>query len=333
MALRQPTPRCGVVLCVIDELLDVYVRYLVAEKNLSPLTLRNYKQDLGHFAAYITDEEQVDVLAADRMMVRRYLARLREGGMATASLTRKVSTIRSFYKFMVREGKVKSSPLIGLVSPKRERKLPTILSEDDLSAIIEAASETTPRGLRNRAILELMYAAGVRLSEVVGLDVRQIDLEERTAKVRGKGNKERMVMVGEPAEKAIRRYLSRGRPRLVTGAETALFVNRDGKRLSGRSIEKIVHQHALKAGLDERVWPHLLRHSFATHLLDGGAELRVVQELLGHSSAQTTQIYTHVTEERQRDVLRDAMAKARETLIKDLSERAKKRRERAGSGR
>ena len=309
----------------MDELLEAYVRYLIAEKNLSRFTLRNYRSDLLHFAAFL-NEEGSDVLTADRMMARRYLGALRERGTATASLTRKVSTIRSFYKFLVREGKLESSPLTGLVAPKRERRLPTILSEDELTAIIEAADEPTPRGLRNRAILEVMYASGVRLSEVVGVDLRHLNLEERTVLVRGKGNKERIVMIGGRAEQAIRRYLSKGRPRLATGAESALFVNRDGKRLSGRSIEKIVRQHALKAGLDQRVWAHLLRHSFATHLLDGGADLRVVQDLLGHASAQTTQIYTHVTEERQRDKLeraREAMAAA---TLKNLTDRAAKRR-------
>jgi tyrosine recombinase XerC len=309
----------------MDELLEAYVRYLIAEKNLSAFTLRNYRSDLLHFAAFL-EEDGSDVLTCDRMAVRRYLALLKERGMATASLTRKVSTIRSFYRFLVREGKLEGSPLTGLVAPKRERRLPHILSEDDLTSIIEAAEETTPRGLRNRAILELMYASGVRLSEVVGVDLRHLDLAERTLLVRGKGNKERLVLVGGRAEEALRRYLAKGRPRLATGAESGLFVNRDGKRLSGRSIEKIVRQHALKAGLDERVWPHLLRHSFATHLLDGGAELRVVQELLGHASAQTTQIYTHVTEERQRDKLERAREALAAATRRNLEARAAKRR-------
>jgi tyrosine recombinase XerC len=314
----------------MDELLEAYLRYLLAEKNLSPFTLRNYRADLLHFDAFLREEDS-DVLTADRLLARRYLGVLKERGMATASLTRKVSTIRSFYRFLVREGKLESSPLTGLVAPKRERRLPHILSEDELTAIIESADEPTPRGLRNRAILELMYASGVRLSEIVGVDLRHLDLEERAMLVRGKGNKERIVLIGNRAEQAIRRYLSKGRPRLATGAEAALFVNRDGKRLSGRSIEKIVRQHALKAGLDERVWAHLLRHSFATHLLDGGADLRVVQELLGHASAQTTQIYTHVTEERQRDKLeraREAMAAA---TLKNLEARAAKRRQSGAS--
>jgi tyrosine recombinase XerC len=310
----------------MEHLLEAYVRYLVAEKNLSPFTLRNYRTDLLHFAAHLRDEENSDILAADRMMARCYLARLKESGMATASLTRKVSTIRSFYKFLVREGKIESSPLVGLVAPKRERKLPTILSRDDLDALIEAADEPTPVGLRNRAILELMYASGVRLSEIVSLNQNQINLDERAVIVRGKGNKERMVLLGEPAEAAARRYLLHGRPQLAVGAEEALFLNRDGGRLSGRSVQNVVRRHALKAGLDTHVWPHLLRHSFATHLLDGGAELRVVQELLGHASAQTTQIYTHVTEERQRAAMQQAYEKLGEISRKRLEESARKRR-------
>jgi len=297
----------------------------VAEKNLSPLTLRNYRSDLSHFARYLEDEEDVPVLEADRAMARRYLGTLKESGMATASLTRKVSTIRSFYRFLVREGKTESTPLTGLVAPKREHRLPTILSKDDLDALIESADETTPVGLRNRAMLEMMYASGVRLSEIVGLDLRSIDLEERTVVVRGKGNKERMVLLGEPAEKTLRRYLSEGRPKLATGAEEALFLNRDGNRLSGRSVQKVVRKHALKAGLESHVWPHLLRHSFATHLLDGGAELRVVQELLGHASAQTTQIYTHVTAARQRETMDQAREKLGEISRRRLEERARER--------
>jgi site-specific recombinase XerD len=151
-----------------------------------------------------------------------------------------------------------------------------------------------------------MYAAGVRLSEIVALDLKQLELAERTLIVRGKGNKERMVLIGAPAQQALTRYLSQGRPKLSTQDSSALFLNRAGVRLSGRSVQLIVRRHALRAGLDERVHPHLLRHSFATHLLDGGAELRVVQELLGHASASTTQIYTHVTEEQARRVYNQA---------------------------
>jgi tyrosine recombinase XerC len=284
----------------MQQLLDAFIRHLIAEKNLSALTLRNYRTDLGHFFTWL-DSEGIGVNGADRLTVRRYLADLKQNGMATASLTRKTSTIRTFYRFLIREGHLDSSPLVGLVSPKREKRLPTVLKREDLAEIIGSANETTSVGLRNRAILELMYAAGVRLSEVVSLDLKHLDLDERTLLVRGKGNKERIVLVGAPAEKALRRYLARGRPQLVTRPQSALFLNRSGGRLSGRSIQNIVRRQALAAGLDQRVWPHLLRHSFATHMLDGGADLRVVQELLGHESAQTTQIYTHVTQERQRE--------------------------------
>ena len=308
----------------IEELLEAYVRYLVAEKNLSQYTLRNYRTDLGDFFAHV-EEKGIDPLRANRHDMRQYLVTLRDRGIATASVTRKVSTIRSFYKFLVREEKVESSPITGVVAPKKERRLPIVLRKDDLRAIIEAAREDTPQGVRNRAILELMYAAGVRLSEVVGLDVAHVDLEERLTLVRGKGNKERIVLYGHPADRALRRYLTVARPKLAAPNEEALFVNRHGTRLSGRSIQQIVRKHALKAGLDQRIYPHLLRHSFATHLLDGGAELRVVQELLGHASASTTQIYTHVTEERQRE----AMEQAREGLarlhIAKLRESAKRR--------
>jgi tyrosine recombinase XerC len=284
----------------MDELIEVYLRYLTAERNLSSYTLRNYRADLRDFGGYLKAEESVGPLEVDRQAFRRYLARLREAGTAPASVGRKVSTIHTFYRFLARQGVLERDPLLGVSSPKRERRLPEVLARDQLTAIIEAADSDAPQGLRDRAILELMYAAGLRLAEVVGLDTVGVDLREQLVRVRGKGNKERVVVIGRPAAEALQRYLRKGRPKLARAGETALFVNRDGQRLSGRSVQKIVRSHALKAGLDRRVFPHLLRHSFATHLLDGGAELRVVQELLGHASANTTQIYTHVTEEQQR---------------------------------
>jgi len=285
----------------MKELLDTYVRYLLAEGHLSRNTLRNYRSDLLEWGRYLEGTLAVDPLQIDRHTFRSYLAHLRNKGVTNASIIRIVSTVRGFYRFLVREGRLAANPLEGVSAPKRERRLPSILSKQHLTSLIEAADESTPPGLRNRAILELMYAAGVRLSEVVGSDLEHLDLAEGALLVLGKGNKERMVLFGAPAEDALRRYLKQGRPKLAKSDTVALFVNRGGTRLSGRSIEQIVRRHALRAGLDQRVYPHLLRHSFATHLLDGGADLRVVQELLGHASASTTQIYTHVTEERQRE--------------------------------
>lgn len=304
-----------------EEILEAYLRTLLAEKNLSPYTLRNYRSDTLDFFRWMREGERAEPLEVDRASFRRYLGHLRDSGVASASVTRKVSTIRGYFRFLTREGSLDANPLVNVSAPKRERRLPSILSRDDLRTLIEAAAETTPQGLRNRAILEIMYASGVRLSEVGALSVPHLDLGERTLLVRGKGNKERMVLVGAPAEAALRRYLASGRPKLAHDDEQALFVNREGTRLSTRSIQQIVRRHALKAGLDTRVYPHLLRHSFATHLLDGGAELRVVQELLGHASPSTTQIYTHVTEERQRE----AMETARRHLTKVILDRGRVR--------
>ena len=307
----------------VDELLEAYERFLVAERNLSPYTLRNYRTDLADFMRFMAETEKADPLAVTRQSFRRYLGDLMERGVAPASISRKVSTIKGFFRFLLREGKLPANPLALVSAPKRQRLLPHILRKDDLVALIEAADETTPGGLRNRAILELMYAAGVRLSEVAGLDIENLDLPEHTVRVRGKGNKERIVLIGQPAAQALARYVTQGRQMLAADSTSALFLNRDGGRLSGRSIQKIVRQHALRAGLDEHVHPHLLRHSFATHLLDGGAELRVVQELLGHSTPVTTQIYTHVTEERQRET----MESARRGLSQHMLEALRKSRE------
>jgi len=299
----------------VEELLERYTRYLTAEKNLSPYTLRNYRSDILDFARYMAASEDVEPVAVDRQSFRRYLASLRDRGIASASVTRRVSTVRNFFRFLAMEDVLEANPLAAVRAPKRERRLPAILTKEHLTALIEAADETTPHGLRNRALLELMYAAGVRLSEVVGLDLSRVDLDERVLLVRGKGNKERMVLIGEAAESALRRYLRQGRPQLAGPPDEALFLNRDGKRLSGRSVQQIVRRYAMRAGLAQRVFPHLLRHSYATHLLDGGAELRVVQELLGHASASTTQIYTHVTEERQREVMLEAQRKLTEVIL------------------
>ncbi len=291
----------------MEKLLESYIRCLIAEKNLSPLTLRNYRSDLVELAYYLEREEGIGPLELTRQSFRRFLAHLRGREVAGASVARKVSTARGFYRYLAREGVLEASPLAGINTPKHERRLPGILSKEQLTLLIEAADESdTPQGVRNRAILELMYAAGVRLSEIVSLESGSVNLSERTMIVRGKGNKERMVLFGTGAESALRRYLQAARPALARGPTNALFLNRDGGRLSGRSVQQIVRRHALKAGIDQRVYPHLLRHSFATHLLDGGAELRVVQELLGHASASTTQIYTHVTEEQARRVYTQA---------------------------
>ncbi|MFQ6019433.1 MAG: tyrosine-type recombinase/integrase, partial [Dehalococcoidia bacterium] len=254
----------------MDDLVAAYIRYLEAERNLSPFTLRNYRTDLAQFFAYLEEREDMSPLAVDRQAFRRYLAWSREQGTAGASVARKVSTVHSFYRFLVRSGCLSADPLLGVRPPKRERRLPGVLSRADIEALIAAADGDSPQALRDRTLLELMYAAGVRLGEVVALDLGDLDMDERSLRVRGKGNKERIVLFGGPAGEVLRAYLKKGRPSLACRRdERALFLNRAGRRLSARSVEVNVRKYALRAGLGQRVYPHLLRHTFATHLLDG----------------------------------------------------------------
>ena len=286
----------------MEKLLQSYLRFLQAERNLSPYTLRNYENDLRSFFHYAEDAGR-DIRDVDRYLLRAYLARLRGEEMAPASIVRRVSTIRSFYRFLARQGHIEHDPLVGVHSPKKGRRLPSFLSPKQVLAILGSVEGDSPKALRDRAILELLYAAGLRLSELVALDASDVDIGERQARVLGKGNKERIAVMGRAAADALRRYLRDGRPALVRRPqERALFLNNQGGRLSARAVQIMVRRCALKAGLDERVFPHLLRHTFATHMLDGGADLRIVQELLGHASVGSTQIYTHVSEAEKRRV-------------------------------
>ena len=289
-----------------EELLDRYLTDRRLRKNLSPYTLRNYTADLRHFFDFL-DERGTPVRSVDRLFVREYLSTLVESGLASASISRKVSTLRSFYRHLRTEGVLDIDPLLGVRGPRRERRLPNFLTQEQIETLIGAADADTPQGLRDRSILELLYACGVRVSEVVGLDVASVDLSDRTMRVWGKGARERLVVMGRPAARAVERYLREGRPRLAQRKETALLLNRDGGRISQRAVQLMVRKYALAAGIDRSVHPHLLRHTFATHLLEGGADLRVVQTLLGHASVNTTQIYTHVTESAKRKAIDEAL--------------------------
>jgi integrase/recombinase XerC len=290
----------------MEKLLQAYLRFLQAERNLSPYTLRNYESDIRSFLRYAEDAGR-DVGDVDRYLLRAYLAGLREQKTASGSIVRRVSTIRSFYRFLVHHDHIEHDPLAGVVSPKKGRRLPSVLSRRQILAILGAVEGDSPKALRDRAILELLYAAGVRLSELVALDTSDLDIGEQEVRVVGKGNKERIALMGRAAADALQRYLREGRPALVQRSyERALFLNKQGGRLSARAVQIMVRGCALKAGLDERVFPHLLRHTFATHMLDGGADLRVVQELLGHASVASTQIYTHVSEAEKRRVYNEA---------------------------
>jgi len=327
----------------LEPLLAHYLEILLAERNLSRFTVRNYASDLRHYFAWLNDQ-RTPLRQVTRALFRTYIASLQQTGAAQASVARRVSTVRSFYRWLRLSGDMNDDPLALVRGPGQARRLPKVLGIEDVTNLIAAADADDPAGLRDRALLELMYAGGLRVSEAAALDTHAVDLEQRAVVVTGKGNKQRLVLIGEPARAALERYVRRGRGRLMrsarrkarivdsTGARWggpssgALFLNRSGNRLSQRAIQLIVRKYALAAGIEARVHPHLLRHTFATHLLDGGAELRVVQELMGHSNPNTTQIYLHVTEERQRKVMEGSLD---EIAAVEIARRALSRQRRA----
>ena len=305
-----------------EAFLDAYLRELQSLGGRSPHTIRNYRNDISHFLRFC-EEGGIEPLAITRATFRTYLASLRDAEMAPASVTRRTTTIHGFYRYLQREGATDRDLLYGVALPKKPKRLPKVIEPPHIQALIEAPDTDTPQGLRDRAMLELLYGGGLRISELVGLDVASLDLVGGQAIVLGKGEKERAVLFGEPAARALQAYLSVGRPDLAGGPEPALFLNRNGKRLSARSVQYAVRRYALAAGIPEDVHPHLLRHSFATHLLDGGADIRIVQDLLGHTSANTTQIYTHVSRARQAEVTDKAW---QEIGVKALERARSKRR-------
>jgi integrase/recombinase XerC len=296
-----------------ESLLPDYALYLRGERSLAENTVRIYLADLKPFCQYLA-QEGLGFTQMDRQVLRGYLAWLatsgRAGeGYARVSIARKLVVVRSFYRFLVQRGLFRSSPVPSGRSfqVKVEKRLPIFLGRRETARLLEAPEDSSPLGLRDRAILEVLYACGVRLAEIAGLDLPSVNLARRELLVRGKGAKERLVVFGGPAGDSLRRYLQDGRPHLLEAVKPragrtspALFLNRYGQRLSRRSIEKLVRQYAGRAGLPEGVHPHTLRHTFATHMLEGDADLRVIQELLGHASPTTTQIYTHVTKQEAR---------------------------------
>jgi integrase/recombinase XerC len=288
----------------MDDYLDRFIIYLIAEKNASPYTIKNYRHEIEQFLAFLKAEGIDSWEKVDRHVLRRYLAWLKDRGYVKASIARKVSELRSFCRYLVGEGILASNPISAISSPKIPKRLPEYLDLHEVDALLSAPDTATSQGLRDRAILEVLYAAGLRVSELVALDVDDVEWGGAELRVLGKGNKERLALLGKPAQQTLEDYLREGRPELLREKRPtrAIFVNRVGGRLSERSVRMLLDKYAKVAGLDKRVYPHMLRHTFATHLLDGGADLRVVQELLGHANLATTQIYTHVSQARVREV-------------------------------
>lgn len=282
--------------------IEKFLRYLEIERNASVHTIENYKIDLHEFGAFLKD---APVESVDYLVIRRFLAHLKERNLTARSTARKLSSLRSFFRFLVKDGYLKLNPTDAVASPKQQKYLPKFLTENDVVSLIEAPDETTVQGLRDRAMLETLYSTGMRISELMGLKEDDVDFIGGTVKVYGKGKKERLLPVGDRALKAIRNYLKK---RNV--ASRAIFLNKNKKALGARGFRKILNKYVLKASLKEHISPHTLRHSFATHLLNRGADLRSVQELLGHANLSTTQIYTHLTTEKLKSVYEKAHPRA-----------------------
>jgi site-specific recombinase XerD len=287
---------------ILDDWLDRYLQFL-AYDNASPYTIKNYGTDIGQFLTYCQNCGVSTFEEMDRDIVRAFLTELDDLGHARASLARRVFELHAFGDFLLRHKVWEQNVFRRVYAPRVARKLPRYLSIEDVDLLLQVYTNSTPASIRNKAILEVLYASGIRVSEIAGLNLGDVNLGKGELRVLGKGNKERIALLGHPAVNALGSYLDVARSELVGKQVTnALFLNRFGGRLSTRSIDEIVRKAGKNAGLEQTVTPHLLRHTFATHMLNGGADLRVLQELLGHENLATTQIYASVTQRRVREI-------------------------------
>ncbi|HID95699.1 MAG TPA: tyrosine recombinase XerC [Candidatus Latescibacteria bacterium] len=314
----------------MKKLIDNFLRYLSRQRDFSERTVRSYRTDLLQFLDFLEGRiggTEVDPEAIDRSLVRQYLALLQQKGLKRRSIARKLATIRSFFKYVCREGIIERNPVVGIASPRLERRLPRFLNVSQAGMLMELPPKGDVLGLRDWAILELLYGTGIRLSELVALDVSDVDMIGGVVKVTGKGRKQRIVPLGHMAMEALKAYLM-ARKELLGEKTTdskrggsigkgkrlkddkALFLNVRGTRLSGRSVQRLVGKYISRVSEMEGLSPHALRHTFATHLLNAGADLEAVRELLGHSSLSTTQIYTHVSVDRLKKIYEQAHPRA-----------------------
>jgi len=293
-----------------------FLNYLTYEKNVSINTVEAYRSDLESFVQFLCEEyltiprDQLDWSAVDHLTIRAYLAHLSRRKMSRASTARHLSALRSMFKYLMREGVVEKNPARVVATPKREKQLPSVMQPADVALLLEQPDVSVPLGTRDLAWLELLYASGLRISELVGIDLDHIELKARLVKVRGKGNKERIVPFGRKAEAALRAYLPIRADLVQDRDESALFVNYRGERITTRSVRRLFDGYLRGASMRAGISPHTLRHSFATHLLNSGADLRAIQELLGHASLSTTQKYTHLNDWQLIEVYRKAHPRA-----------------------
>jgi integrase/recombinase XerC len=279
-----------------------FLDYLTFERNVSPNTVSAYRDDLESFIGFLCNDyvvisrDQLDLATVDHLAVRSYLAHLSRRKLKRSSVARHLSTLRTFFRYLVREGAVEANPARGVATPRREKHLPAVMQPSDVALLLEQPDTGTTLGLRDAAWLELLYASGLRISELVGVDIDDLELRARLVKVHGKGSKERIVPFGSKAETALRAYLSVRGELLRDQEEQAVFVNYRGQRITTRSVRRLFDGYLQNAALRAGISPHTLRHSFATHLLNAGADLRGIQELLGHASLSTTQKYTHLND-------------------------------------
>lgn len=287
----------------MDELLCTFLEYLQVEKGYSPNTVASYKSDLQKFLDFLKIKNKTDIKEVNRDYLAGYIFNLHKGKNSPATIARRIASLKGFFRFLCLENILEIDPSINIETPKLAKKLPKVLSVDEVDMLLRDPHDASFFSIRDKAMLELLYATGMRVSELINLDLIQIDLDMCFVRCTGKGDKERIIPIGSLAVKSIKNYLEFARSKL-TGIKTtnALFLNNHGQRLTRQGFWKIIKKHALAKGIKKDITPHTLRHSFATHLLVNGADLRSVQELLGHADVATTQIYTHLTKSRLKEV-------------------------------
>ncbi|WP_031515160.1 site-specific tyrosine recombinase XerD [Desulfofalx alkaliphila] len=288
----------------MDKTINVFIQYLAVERGLAKNTLASYQLDLKQYTKYLGQQGITTLTATSKKDVIGYLMQLQKSGRAPATISRRLAALKALYKFMLNEGIIALDPTVNLESPRLSQKLPRVLTFQEVEKLLNQPQMAQPAGQRDKAMLELLYATGIRVTELVSLDVEHVNLELGYVRCLGKGSKERIVPLGSVATKHVQEYLTQGRVKLTKGKKTekALFVNQHGRRLTRQGFWKIIKKYAREGRIGKEITPHTLRHSFATHLLENGADLRSVQEMLGHADITTTQIYTHLTRSRLKEV-------------------------------